>query len=250
MLVCSFCADAMNTAGAKILAPLRALGVTSALVLEAGCAAAPPHCIYVQRIELLALLQTLNAELLSHDSATMTLEDWCADHALADPARIIARRPDVAAKPIPDDMRQALAVDAQEPIAYRHVQLMCGEHVLSEADNWYVPSRLTPAMNHTLETTDEPFGKVVKPLDFRRRTFSAQLLWSPLPHNWEMAATPEDAAPLRIPHDVLQHKAILYSAAQIPFSAVVETYTSDLFWFGATKQIVEPRSAPDVRPPQ
>jgi hypothetical protein len=29
-----------------------------------------------------------------------------------------------------------------------------------EADNWYVPSRLTPDINKTLDMTDTPFGIV------------------------------------------------------------------------------------------
>src|SRR5205823_1457854 len=44
------------------------------------------------RVEALALLATLNAELLSHDSATLTLDRWCAAHRLASPARIVAER--------------------------------------------------------------------------------------------------------------------------------------------------------------
>ena len=47
---------------------------------------------------------------------------------------------------------------------------MCGSVVLSEADNWYVPSRLTPEMNRLLDTTDAPFGRVVQAVHFRRRT--------------------------------------------------------------------------------
>ena len=122
-----------------------------------------------------------------------------------------------------------------EPIGYRHVQLMCGERVLSEADNWYVPSRLTPEMNHRLDTSDEPFGKVVQVLGFQRRTLSAELLWSPLAAGWEMSPQSSRAAEreqLRIPHDILRHKAVLYTSAQTPFSAVVETYTNQLFYFG------------------
>src|ERR1700751_5296943 len=43
-------------------------------------------------LEASLLLQTLNADLLSHDSATLTLERWCADHRLAAPPRIVAAR--------------------------------------------------------------------------------------------------------------------------------------------------------------
>lgn len=45
--------------------------------------------------------------------------------------------------------------------------------MLSVAWNWYVPARLTPAMNETLRATDTPFGKVVAPLRFRREALSS-----------------------------------------------------------------------------
>ena len=199
-----------------------------------GCAAFRPARSdeHVRRVELLALLQTLNADLLGHDSATQTLESWCADHRLAAPARITAARLRDVEKPVPDELRERLAIGAGEAVGYRHVQLRCGDRVLSEADNWYVPARLTAEMNRRLDTTDEPFGKVVGALRFQRRTLSAELLWSPLPSGWEMDAAARPAAALEIPHAVLRHRAILYSAAQVPFSAVVETYTSALFAFG------------------
>ncbi len=220
---------------------MRAMLVLVAAFLGGCCHVSPRGTdASVQRVALLALLQTLNADLLSHDSATLTLERWCADHRLAGdsstgPARIVARRLRDAPKPVPDDLRARLEVGATEPLGYRHVQLVCGARVLSEADNWYVPSRLTAAMNLALDTTDEPFGRVVRPLDFRRRTLSAELLWSPLLEGWEMSATSDLASerlPLRIPHALLRHEAILYTSAQTPFSAVVETYTNQLFDFG------------------
>ena len=101
---------------------------------------------FVGRLETLALIETLNAELLSHDSATLTLERWCADHRLADPARIVAERVHDVEKPATAGVRAALDVKPDEPLGYRRVRLKCGDRVLSEADNWYVPSRLTPEM--------------------------------------------------------------------------------------------------------
>ncbi len=226
---------------ARARAWMRAMPVLAAALLGGCCQVSSRGAdAGVQRVALLAMLQTLNADLLSHDSATLTLERWCADHRLAGdsssaPARIVARRLRDAPKPVPDDLRARLDVAAAEPLGYRHVQLVCGARVLSEADNWYVPSRLTAAMNLALDTTDEPFGKVVRPLDFRRRTLSAELLWSPLPAGWEMSANSTSASerlPLRIPGALLRHEAILYTSAQTPFSAVVETYTNQLFDFG------------------
>ena len=73
----------LATAAAALLPAL-----ASALAAEP----APWPDSFVGRLEALALIETLNADLLSHDSATLTLERWCADHRLADPARIVAER--------------------------------------------------------------------------------------------------------------------------------------------------------------
>jgi chorismate-pyruvate lyase len=191
----------------------------------------------VGRLEALALIESLNADLLAHDSATLTLERWCADHRLADPARIVAERISGADKPASAEVREALDVKPDEPLGYRRVRLKCGDHMLSEADNWYVPARLTPEMNHVLETTDTPFGKAVTALHFRRRTLSADLLWRPLPQGWEMGATPVsgEAGALAIPEHVLEHRAVLSTKDGAPFSEVVETYTSEVLAFPPPK---------------
>jgi chorismate-pyruvate lyase len=188
---------------------------------------------FVARLEALALIESLNADLLSHDSATLTLERWCANHQLADPARIVAERVHDVDKPATAEVRAALDVKPDEPLGYRRVRLKCGGHVLSEADNWYVPARLTPEMNHTLETTDTPFGKGVAALDFRRRTLSADLLWQPLPKGWEMGAPPpaDTNGALAVPDRVLEHRAVLSLPDGEPFSLVVETYTGEVLAF-------------------
>src|SRR3981081_987304 len=105
---------------------------------------------FVARVEALAVLQTLNADLLSHDSATLTLERWCDVHRLASPPRIVALRvPDIDKSPTPEQRRE-LGISPTASVRYRRVKLMCGAVVLSEADNWYVPGRLTPEMNRLL----------------------------------------------------------------------------------------------------
>ena len=191
----------------------------------------------VGRLQALALIESLNADLLAHDSATLTIERWCADHRLADPARIIAERVSGADKPASAEVREALDVKPDEPLGYRRVRLKCGDHVLSDADNWYVPARLTPEMNHVLETTDTPFGKAVAALHFRRHTLSADLLWRPLPKGWEMRATPapKEAGALTIPDHVLEHRAVLSTPDGEPFSEVVETYTGEVLAFPPPK---------------
>jgi chorismate-pyruvate lyase len=113
-------------------------------------------------------LADFEAVLARHDSATQALEEWCAANRIADPPQIRARKLGATSNDPPRRMRRRLGLSAEEPFALRHVRLSCGGAVLSVAWNWYVPSRLTPAMNEALQTTDAPFGKVVAPLGFRR----------------------------------------------------------------------------------
>jgi len=217
------------------------LGVVVGPALAAGDSAprpAPWSGDFTGRVAALAVLQTLNAELLSHDSATLTLDRWCDDHHLASPAKIVAQRDKSTVKPAGPDQRRVLGVADSEPIQYRRVKLMCGSHVLSEADNWYVPARLTAEMNHQLETTDVAFGRAVQALHFQRRTLAAKLLWSPLPDGWDTGA-PRPASPaakvLQVPHEVLQHQAVLVLPDGSPLSEVVETYTDEVLAFPQPK---------------
>jgi hypothetical protein len=215
---------------------LRTMGVML-LGATAVCDGAPAQTqngtgSFVARVEALALLQSLNADLLSHDSATLTLERWCDVHKLASPARIVAARvPDID-KPPTLEQRRELGVSPAEPIRYRRVRLMCGALVLSEADNWYVPGRLTAEMNKLLDTTDSPFGLVVRALHFQRHTLSATLLWLPLPAGWEMnAASARGEADQPMPSKLLEHRAVLTLPDGTPFSEVVETYTDNVLAF-------------------
>lgn len=113
---------------------------------------------FITRLQALALIQTLNAEILSSRSATLSLENWCRDHRLASDPKILAYVMKGINKAPTAEQRQRLEVSAEDEVKYRRVQLRCGARILSEADNWYVPSRLTPEMNRLLETTDVPLA--------------------------------------------------------------------------------------------
>jgi chorismate-pyruvate lyase len=203
------------------------------------------------RLEALALLQTLNVELLSHDSATLTLEQWCGAHHLADKPQVIAQRDTGVDKPVSDEQRQLLQVGPSDIVRYRRVQLACGGVVLSQADNWYVPARLTPEMNAQLDGSDTPFGKVVGGLHFQRHTLAAQLLWQPLPSGWETGVGVQASVHrahaagggLAIPATVLEHRAVLTLPDGTPFSEVVETYTGNVLAFPMPLQV------PSATPP-
>jgi hypothetical protein len=188
----------------------------------------------VARLQALALVETLNAEVLASRSATLTLEAWCRDHQLAKEPAIIAELVRGVAKTPTAEQRQRLQVTPEAEVKYRRVHLRCGNRVLSDADNWYVPERLTAEMNRLLDTTGTPFGKVVQPLEPYRQTFSVKLLWSPLPDGWErgsIAASSGTTGMLTIPDALFEHRAILYTREHKPFSEVDEVYQRQLLAF-------------------
>ena len=208
--------------------------VVVAAVPRAGAEGPPPWPDTPKaRLEALALIQSLNATLLAAHSATLTIEKWCADHKLAADPKVVARLDRGVDKPASEEQRKRLQVGADEPVKFRHVELSCGTQVLSIADNWYVPARLTAEMNRSLETTDTPFGKAVIALAPTRETFAVNLLWSPLPAGWEMGAPlPKGSGKaLAIPAAFLEHRALLYTKDKVPFSEVDEIYQHAMLAF-------------------
>lgn len=160
------------------------------------------------------LIETLSARLLAAHSATAVLEAWCAERGLAIDPHLTAVRIPGPDKPLSGVQRERLAIGPDEAVRYRRVRLTCGDHVLSVADNWYVPSRLTPEMNTVLETTQTPFGRVVHPLAPSRRNLSLKMLW-----------TPTDIEMPGPDRKLFYVEAVLSTAAGLPFCEVAETYT-------------------------
>ncbi|GEP06425.1 hypothetical protein [Methylobacterium oxalidis] len=159
------------------------------------------------------LIETLKARLLSGPSATAVLEAWCAERGLAQEPRLVARRVGAPDKPLSDAQMRRLALAPGEAVRYRRVRLTCGSHVLSEADNWYVPGRLTPAMNAALAESDTPFGRVVRPLDPSRRNLGVRAIWQPA-----SGRQPGPEEPL------FSVEAVLSTGDGTPFCEVAETY--------------------------
>jgi chorismate-pyruvate lyase len=153
-----------------------------------------------------AQLERLRGDILGSSSATQFLTARCGELHLADPAVVHAQNAPVT-EGASADVRALLKVGAAEWVRHRHVRLTCGGHVLSEADNWYVPARLTAEMNHSLDSSDTPFGTVVRPLNFHRKT----------------VATSRSSGAA-----VLQVKAVLLTPDEVPISLVVENYSGEL----------------------
>lgn len=149
-------------------------------------------------------LTAFEARLETHASATAVLQTWCDAHAPG--TRIVARQVQRRSVPPPPEVRQALAIVSGKTVRYRRVQLLCGNRVLSNADNWYLPGILNGAMNAKLEHSQTPFGVAVAALHFRR-------------HNLKTVFLPPGGG------NVLRHSAILVTDKGVPFSFVVETYT-------------------------
>ena len=154
-------------------------------------------------------VERLNADLLAARTATSVLEARCAAFGLADPPRVRAEVQRGRAPASASPARTRLKVGKDELLGYRRVRLMCGDHLLSEATNWYVVSRLTPDMNAALDSSDVPFGRVILPLSPRRETYST----------WTIRAGRAPAGGV-----VIRHRAIVLDDAGRPLADVAEHY--------------------------
>lgn len=158
-------------------------------------------------IAALAVAQTGDVEALDRalgasPSATAVLQAWCDEYRPGVKIRALVTGREMV---LAGSHAALLGVGEKDQLAYRHVQLACGEDVLSEADNWYVPARLTSQMNAAL-TGETPFGVAVRPLAPSRRNLSSE-------RNWDG----------RRQGEVLRHHAVL-TASGVPISEVVEVY--------------------------
>ncbi len=146
----------------------------------------------------------------TQESATAALTEWCRARHIADPPVIAAHRLKAEMTAPTAAIRSLLSVGQYEPVRYRHVALFCGATVLSVAENWYVPSRLTPGMNRDLDTTDAPFGRVAAPLQFIRQRL-------------ESIRGQAEGCPAGT---ILSNRALLQLPDNKPISAVIECYTA------------------------
>ncbi|GJE18951.1 hypothetical protein [Methylobacterium marchantiae] len=121
----------------------------------------------------------------------------------------------------PSDVQsERLCLLDDEAVRYRHVSLSCGPYILSKAENWYVPARLTPEMNRLLDVTEEPFGRVVHALFPKRRNLKVHRLWpkaAGLPGRSDL---------------VFAIEAVLSDRAGRPICEVSETYTGAILALG------------------
>ena len=165
-------------------------------------------CTHVPADPVISAFET---NLAGHASATDALQQWCNARGIAPGARIRVEFVVGADQAPPADIRMILGVTAQEPLGYRHVRLICGGAVLSDAHNWFVPSRLSPEMSRQLAESDVPFGRVAASLNFTREPLAAARRGDP--------GCPAAA--------ISTHKARLVLPDGRGLAYVVECYTSE-----------------------
>lgn len=169
-------------------------------------------------------IEALRSQLRTADSATAVLDRWCASHRMAPPGAVVADKIPTAAGQTPTAPRRLLRIGSNEPVGFRHVRLRCGDHVLSDALLWYVPSRVTEAMNRQLRETNIPFGRVIAPLHFRRRSLAARRMWPP-----ERIGAPSG----EMPASLFYQTALLVLPDGAPVAYVREVYLRGVLDFPA-----------------
>ena len=184
------------------------LTVMSSVALAAS---APQLANAAPRMSGLPSVTEFEAELAKHDSATEALRQWCEARHIANPAQIMARPRLGPEGRKPPQLRRLLGIGARDAIGYRHVELTCGDRVLSVAHNWYVPSRLTAAMNTALATSHVPFGRIAAPLGYIRE---------PL----EILSKPPGGCP---ENTISAHRALLRLPDGRVLAYVLECYTAE-----------------------
>lgn len=194
----------------------------------------PPDLLARTQAEV--VVQTLNGRLLASSSATVMLADWCATHHLAADPRIRADVDRSARREPSMEQRARLGIGPDEPVAYRHVRLMCGDRLLSVAENWFVPGRLPAEVTDVLARTDKPFGTAIRALGPSRKTISVDVLWHPLTAGWEHDPTPErtggEQGPCEaVPAELIRHRALVLDKDGRALAEVVETYRGGLMAF-------------------
>lgn len=177
-------------------------------------------------------LQEFHNRLLESNSATEVLDEWCGSGRHGGRAEIRAQRFDVESVSAPSNVLSLLGIQDEQFCSYRHVRLVHDGVVLSDAENWYVPAELSAEMNLLLEQSDAPFGYVVQPLGFQRRTLATEFLLRPSPLSNVKVRGPEpDSLTIEIPEHLLRHRTLLLKPCGTPFSFVVETYTRNILQY-------------------
>src|ERR1700736_847740 len=95
-----------------LFAMLAGLTTIPLMTLEPAATGTAVSNDFLTRLEAVALVQTLNGEILASRSATLILEKWCNDHRLAGigEAKIVARSTGIEPKAATAEQRHKLGI--------------------------------------------------------------------------------------------------------------------------------------------
>jgi chorismate-pyruvate lyase len=105
--------------------------------------------------------EALRTYILAADSVTLAMSDWCREHGIGRlPLRSVVHRR-AGIRPLPADF--PIRIGHDEAVWFREITLMAGDVPLLDADNWFLPYRISPDAAATLLETDTPFGTALLP---------------------------------------------------------------------------------------
>jgi chorismate-pyruvate lyase len=151
--------------------------------------------------ETRATLWSLHQALLTADSATSVLESFFGTVSV-----IRLDQP----PSINEGLEERLRLAPGDDLRHRVVRLMAGEKLVSEAELWFVANRLPAERVQRLESSDTPFGRIMRPLGLKRVVLMARI------------CRPGEAG-------ALLHRALLAAPGGVPVAEVFELYASGLF---------------------
>jgi hypothetical protein len=141
-------------------------------------------------------LHRLSDRLLASDNILATLQARCVECGIGS-GPVVVDRWAISRLRMPDPaMEEALRLGHGESVRVLREFYRRGHIALAELRTCFVPERLTPAMRHSLATTDTAFGPVVEAMRPRRSAIHVTFGRDGIEHRTVLA--PPGAAPVAV----------------------------------------------------
>jgi hypothetical protein len=166
-------------------------------------------------------MQALSERILRANSSSEELERWCSERNIGD-GRIVALCARHTAPGALDhaSLEALYPRNLRGPTRFRRVRLVTADIVAVEALNWYFPDNLTTEICETLETTNIPFGRAIKALNPKRRTFLVRRCTPEQLIDAQGSIGPTGTA--------FEHRTVVYGEDDAPLAVVHERFRAVL----------------------
>jgi len=168
-------------------------------------------------------MHALSERILRTNSATDELERWCRDNAIGDGQIVALCDRDARPEALDDESLEALyPYQCRDKTTFRKVRLATAGIAVVDALNWFFPNNLSSDIREQLETSAIPFGRAIRHLNPKRRSFLVR------------RCTPAqlvDAAQSIDPTAVaFEHRAVVYRDDDVPLAVVHEHFRAILVY--------------------